>query len=337
MVDVATAADVSLATVSAAINDSAPVSAALKARIHKAIKQVGYKTNAIARSLKTGTTSTIGLMVADITNPFFTTVIHAIQEQAHRHNYGVMLCCSDEDPDNERMHLRLLADRMVDGFIVATAGETPELRALVEGGRAPVVLIDRLVEGLETDAVVIDNVAATRDAVRHLIASGHRRIGLITGRRSLSTGRERYDGYRQALTEAGIAYEPALVGSARFGADDGYKAAAKLLSLADRPTAIFACNNLSGIGLMRAIYDAGLRCPDDIAVACFDDFDWANVFHPHLTTVAQPTQAIGVQAMLLLLERLRDETARALPPRVVRLKAELRIRDSSVRPASLTR
>jgi len=330
MVDVARAADVSLATVSAAINASAPVSAELKARIHKAIKQVGYKANAIARSLKTGTTSTIGLMVADITNPFFTTVIHAIQEQAHRHNYGVMLCCSDEDPDNERMHLRLLADRMVDGFIVATAGETPELRALVEGGRTPVVLIDRLVEGLETDAVVIDNAAATRDAVRHLIASGHRRVGLITGRRSLSTGRERYDGYRQALAEAGITYEPALVGSARFGADDGYKAAAKLLSLADWPTAIFACNNLSGIGLMRAIYDSGLRCPDDIAVACFDDFDWANVFHPRLTTVAQPTQAIGVQAMLLLLERLKNETARALPPRVVRLKAELRIRDSSV-------
>ncbi|HEX2890710.1 LacI family DNA-binding transcriptional regulator [Vineibacter terrae] len=332
MVDVAKAAGVSLATVSAAVNGSAPVSAALKGRIHKAIKQVGYKTNAIARSLKTGTTSTIGLMVADITNPFFTTTIHAIQELAHRHGYGVMLCCSDEDADKERMHLRLLADRMVDGFIVASAGETPELRALVEGGRTPVVLIDRLVDGLETDAVVIDNVAATRDAVRHLAAAGHRRIGLITGRRTLSTGRERYEGYRLALEEAGIAFEPALVGSARFGADDGYKAAAKLVSLADRPTAIFACNNLSGIGLMRAIHDAGLRCPDDIAVACFDDFDWANVFHPRLTTVAQPTQAIGVQAMLLLLERLKDATARALPPRVVRLKAELRVRDSSVRP-----
>ena len=331
MVDVARAAEVSLATVSAAVNGSAPVSAELKTRIHKAIKRVGYKANAIARSLKTGTTSTIGLMVADITNPFFTTVIHAIQEVAHRHHYGVMLCCSDEDPEKERLHLQLLADRMVDGLIIATAGETPELRALIEGGRTPVVLIDRVVEGLETDAVVIDNVAATRDAVRHLIAAGHRRIGLITGRSSLSTGRERYDGYRQALDEAGIAFEASLVGSARFGADDGYRAANKLVALAERPTAIFACNNLSGLGLMRAIADAGLRCPDDIAVACFDDFDWANIFHPRLTTVAQPTRAIGVQAMLLLLERLRNETARTLPPRVVRLKAELRVRDSSVR------
>src|SRR4029079_625610 len=171
-----------------AINRSAPVSAELTSRIDKAIRKVGYKTNAIARSLKTGTTSTIGLMVADITNPFFTTVVHAVQEVAHRHNYSVMLCCSDEDLEKERTHLRLLADRMVDGFIIATAGETPELRHLVENGRAPVVLIDRQVEGLETDAVVIDTVAAARDAVQHLIVAGHRRIGLITGRRTLSTG-----------------------------------------------------------------------------------------------------------------------------------------------------
>src|SRR5262245_17536747 len=190
MIDIARAAKVSLATVSAAVNGSAPVSAELRTRIQKAIRKVGYKTNVIARSLKTGTTSTIGLMVADITNPFFTTVIHAIQEVAHRNGYSVMLCCSDEDVDKEGTHLRLLADRMVDGFIVASAGETPELRALVEAGRTPVVLIDRQVDGLETDAVVIDNAAATRDAVQHLIAAGHRRIGLITGRRTLSTGRE---------------------------------------------------------------------------------------------------------------------------------------------------
>jgi LacI family transcriptional regulator len=329
MVDVAKTARVSLATVSAAINQSAPVSAELTSRIHKAIKKVGYKTNAIARSLKTGTTSTIGLMVADITNPFFTTAIHAIQDVAHRHNYSVMLCCSDEDPEKERTHLRLLADRMVDGFIIATAGETPELRNLVEKGRAPVVLIDRQVEGLETDAVVIDNVAAAREAVQHLIAAGHRRIGLITGRRTLSTGRERYEGYRRALAEAGIAFQATLVSSAHFGADDGYQAANRLLSLKDRPTAIFACNNLSGLGLIRALHDAGLRCPDDVAVACFDEFDWAEVFHPRLTTVAQPTHAIGVQAMMMLLERMRDETARALPPRLVRLKAHLNVRDSS--------
>jgi LacI family transcriptional regulator len=333
MVDVAKAAGVSIATVSAAVNGSAPVSAELKGRIEKAIRRVGYKANPFARSLKTGTTSTIGLMVADITNPFFTTVVHAIQDIAHRESYSVMLCSSDEDPAKEQTHLRLLSDRRVDGLIVASAGETPELRALVEDRRTPVVLIDRQLPGLETDAVVVDNVQATRDAVGHLIAVGHRRIGLITGRRSLSTGRERYQGYRQALAEAGVRHDAELVVSANFGDAGGYRAATKLLSLAKRPTAIFASNNLSGLGLVRAIHDAGLRFPDDVAVACFDDFEWAEVFQPRLTTIAQPMQAIGQQAMLLLLERLRDPVARALPPRLVRLKAELRVRDSSAFPA----
>lgn len=334
MVDVAKAAGASIATVSAAINGSAPVSSELKGRIEKAIRQVGYKANPFARSLKTGTTSTIGLMVADITNPFFTTVIHAIQDVAHRESYSVILCCSDEDAAKEQTHLRVLSDRRVDGFIIASAGETPELRALVNDPRTPVVLIDRLIAGLETDAVVIDNVEATQNAVGHLIAAGHRRIGLITGRRSLSTGRERYQGYRRALADAGLSYEPALVGSAHFGDEDGYRAAAKLLALKKPPTAIFACNNLSGLGLMRAIHEAGLACPKDIAVACFDDFDWAEVFHPRLTTIAQPTKAIGRQAMLLLLERLRQRDADQMPPRVVRLKAELKVRDSSAPPAA---
>ena len=252
---------------------------------------------------------------------------------AHRENYSVILCCSDEDPAKEQTHLRVLSDRRVDGFIIASAGETPELKALVNDRRTPVVLIDRLIPGLETDAVVIDNVEATQNAVGHLVAADHRRIGLITGRRSLSTGRERYQGYRRALADAGLPYEPALVGSAHFGDEDGYRAAAKLLALKKPPTAIFACNNLSGLGLMRAIHEAGLGCPKDIAVACFDDFDWAEVFHPRLTTIAQPTKAIGRQAMLLLLERLRQRDADQMPPRVVRLKAELKVRDSSAPPA----
>ncbi len=328
MVDVARAAGVSLATVSSAINGSAPVSAELKARVQAAVAEVGYQVNAVARSLKKGSTGTIGLMITDITNPFFTNVIHSIQDAAHRRGYSVMLCCSDEDPAKERLHLQLLTDRMVDGLIIATAGHTDELHGLWRSGRTPIVLIDRLIEGIEADAVIIDNVAATRDAIRHLVAQGHRRIGIITGRREISTSRERYEGYCQALVEAGLPADEELIAPAvRFSSQDGYGAAMKLLALPDRPTAIFASNNLSAIGLMRAIKDMGLNCPDDVSVACFDDFDWANVFHPRLTTVAQPTQAIGVQATTMLIERLKDV---ALAPRVIRLKAELRVRDSSI-------
>lgn len=330
MVDVAKLAGVSLATVSAVINNSAQVSATRRQRVLEAVQTVGYQANTIARSLKTGTTKTIGLMIADITNPFFTSVIHAIQEVAYLHGYVVMLCCSDEDPEKERLHLRLMSDRMVDALIIATAGETAELRALIDSRRTPVVLIDRLLDGISTDAVVIDNVVAARDAVRYLISLGHRRIGLITGRNSLSTAKERYQGYCEALVEANIPVRDALVGAARFGSDDGYIAAMSLLSLAERPTAIFASNNLSGIGLMRGIKDSGLRCPADISVACFDDFEWANVFDPCLTTVAQPTRAIGVQAMTIVLEHLQGTGAPRSAARVVRMRAELRIRDSCV-------
>jgi LacI family transcriptional regulator len=330
MVDVARIAEVSLATVSAVINDSSPVSVVRRERVLSAIQVAGYQTNAIARSLKTGSTKTIGLMIADITNPFFTSVIHSIQDVAYHHGYSVLLCCSDEDPAKERLHLRLMSDRMVDALIVATAGETPELRAMIDNGRTPVVLIDRLLDGVDANAVVIDNVVAAREAVRYLISLGHRRIGLITGRSVLSTAKERYQGYCDALAEAAIPVEPALVAAARFGSDDGYIAAMGLLALAERPTAIFASNNLSGIGLMRGIKDSGLRCPFDISVACFDDFEWANVFDPRLTTVAQPTKAIGVQAMAIILERLKTGPAVRGEPRVVRMRAELRIRDSCI-------
>lgn len=331
MVDVASLAKVSLATVSAVVNESAVVSPVRRQRVLDAIQEVGYQTNAIARSLKTGSTKTIGLMVADITNPFFTSVIHSIQEVAHLHGYSVLLCCSDEDLEKERLHLRLMSDRMVDALIIASAGETPELRALIEDRRTPVVLIDRMLENLSADAVVIDNVVAARDAIRYLLSLGHRRIGLITGRSGLSTAKERYQGYHDALAEAGLPIESQLVAAARFGSDDGYIAAMRLLSLADRPTAILASNNLSGIGLMRGIKDSGLRCPADVSVTCFDDFDWANIFEPRLTTVAQPTQAIGAQAMAIVLDRLRQKkSATPAEVRVVRMRAELRVRDSCV-------
>ncbi|MFO1081057.1 MAG: substrate-binding domain-containing protein [Reyranellaceae bacterium] len=172
---------------------------------------------------------------------------------------------------------------------------------------------------LAADAVVIDNSRALCDIVRCLIGEGHRRVGLITGRQSLSTGQERYRGYRDALAEAKLPYEPQLVVSTNFGEEGGYCAAGRLLSLDQPPTAIFARNNLRGLRLLRALHERGLACPDDIAMACFDDFDCAEVSQPRLTTVAQPTRAIGRQVILLLLECLRDPLVRGLPPRLVRL------------------
>jgi LacI family transcriptional regulator, galactose operon repressor len=329
MLDVAKAARVSVATVSAVVNQSGIVSPRLTARIEEAIRTIGYKRNAIARSLKMGTTRTIGLMVADITNPFFTDVVAVIQQVLLKAGYAVMLCCNDEDVETQDNHIRLLLDRMVDGLIIAPAGNDTHLKGILAGTNVPAVLIDRICDGLEADAVVLDNARAAREATSYLLQLGHRRIGYISGSLDTSTGRERLAGYRQALDAAGVA-PTSLIRHGNFREADAYRAATELLTLPDRPTALFSANNLMVIGVMKAIRDLALSCPDDVSVACFDDFPWSDVFHPQLTTIAQPVREIGEQAATLVLDRLAGAVDEA--PRRIVLQGKLILRESC-RPA----
>lgn len=326
MIDVAATAGVSVATVSAFFNDTAPVSAELRGRIGQAVKSIGYKRNAIARSLKMGTTKTIGLVIADITNPFFTDVTSVIQDVLHRSGYAVMLCCTDEDMAMQDEHISLLLDRMVDGLIIAPAGDDHALEKILARASIPTVLIDRICGGIDADAVVLDNQRAVQEAINYLVSLGHRRIGYISGSLDTSTGRGRLAGYRSALDDAGVAVGDDLIRIGNFREKDAYNAAMQLLLLPDRPTALFSANNLMVIGVMKAIRDAGLRCPEDISVASFDDFPWADVFQPNLTTIAQPVQAIGEQAASLILDRIGHHSDRA--PRLIVLSGRLMIRQS---------
>lgn len=326
MIDVARTAGVSIATVSALLNGTSNVSPRLTRRIEDAIAAIGYERNAIARSLRTGATRTIGLTVADIRNPFFTDVTATIQAQLNRAGYAVMLCSSDEDTAQQDSQIKLLLDRMVDGLIIAPAGEDAVMRRLIGATRKPVVLIDRMIEGLGVDAVLLDNTAAVAEAVDYLVALGHRRIGFISGPPETTTGRERLAGYREALGRAGIAADPTLIRDGSFREFEGYRAAMGLMTMQDRPTALFSANNLMVIGAMRAIRDLGLTCPGDVSVASMDDFVWADIFGPRLTTVAQPVEAIGEQAARMLLDRL-DGTADP-GPRVVTLQGRLMVRNS---------
>ncbi|MBW9118029.1 LacI family DNA-binding transcriptional regulator [Rhizobium cauense] len=329
MLDVAATASVSVATVSAVVNGTAPVSPELRGRIEDAIAAIGYKRNAIARSLKTGATKTIGLVIADITNPFFTDVVAVIQDVLHRAGYAMMLCCTDEDPEQQEEQISLLLDRMVDGLIIAPAGDDHALERVLKRAGIPTVLIDRINHGIAADAVVLDNQRAVLDAIDYLVGLGHLRIGYISGSHDTSTGLGRLAGYRGALENAGIPYDDALVRIGNFREKDAYHAAMQLLVMPDRPSAIFSANNLMVIGVMKAIRDMGLRCPDDISVSSFDDFPWADVFQPSLTTIAQPVQAIGEHAAQLILERLATRMDR--PPRQIVLSGRLMIR-SSCRP-----
>ena len=303
-------------------------------RIEQAIRDIGYKRNAIARSLKIGTTRTIGLTVADITNPFFTDVVSVIQDVLHRAGYAVMLCCNDEDIDVQDEQIRLLLDRMVDGLIIAPAGDDANLKRILAGTTIPVVLIDRVCDGVEADAVVLDNRRAVFDATSYLLGLGHRRIGYISGSLDTSTGRDRLAGYHDALAAVGLAGRDELVRLGNFREADAYNAAMQLLTLADRPTALFSANNLMVIGVMKAIRDIGLSCPDDVSVACFDDFPWADVFQPQLTTIAQPVRAIGEQAARLILDRLAGTVIDA--PRRLVLQGRLMVRNSCRPHASLS-
>ncbi len=303
--DVAKLANVSTATVSATLNRSAPVSPELQARVRRAVEELGYAPDGVARSLKTGTTALLGLLVPDITNPFFTQLVRVVEAAAQRAGYAVLLCDSDEDPAKELTYLRLMRTHRVAGLVWCPVGEPgpegPNARTLAG---LPIVMVDRAAPGVAADLVVIDNRRAGYLATAHLLELGHRRIGAVAGPPHLLPAAERLRGFTDALRERGLDPDAAPVGQGAFREAEAYASCRELLGSEPRPTALFVANNHMLIGVMRAIADLGLACPADISVAAIDDFPWANAFNPRLTTVRQPVAAIGESALRLLLARI---------------------------------
>jgi LacI family transcriptional regulator len=332
--DVARLAAVSVATVSNVLNSARQVAPETRERVLKAVQALGYSPHAAARSMRGRSSGLIGLIVADITNSFFTSLVHAVERAANAQGFAVVLCNSDEDLEREQRHLQLLRTQRVDGIILAATGQRSSARVTALSQlRAPVVLVDRGLDELGLDAVVLDNRRAALEATRHILSFGHRRVAMIGGPPSISTGAERLAGYREALHEAGLAYDPSRVRDAGFREEPAYDATCELLALpaTRRPTALFAANSLIAIGVMRAVADAGLRCPEDVSVVSIDDFAWANAFRPRLTTVAQPVDAMGETAVRLLMGRL-DGSAPP-EPRTEVMAPFLVVRDSCSAPA----
>lgn len=320
---VAAHARVSVATVSAVVNGTKPVSPELTARVRASVDALAYRPNTLARSLKQQRSHILGLVLSDITNPFFTTLVRAVEDTARERGYTLLLGNTDEQVAKEEAYVELLRSRQVDGLIlVASAGEHRYLPELLAAGFS-VVCVDRSLVSLGVDSVLTDNVAGAREAVAHLIARGHRRIGIVTGLPGVTSTHERLQGYREALAAAGtIAADATLVREGNSRIDGGEREAAALLDLPAPPTALFVTNNLMTIGAMRTILDRGLRCPEDIALIGFDDFEWASVFRPRLTTVRQPVYAIGETATRLLVDRIEHRRAGeavevCLPPTLV--------------------
>ena len=326
MKDVAAHAAVSVATVSAVLNGNKYVSSGLTQRVRESIKQLGYERNSLAQGLKMQTSHAIGLIISDITNPFFTSVVRGVEDVANTRNFSLILGNTDEDLKKEKSYIRLLESKRADGLIVAVTAGSHEYLHAWPAQHLPLVSIDRSLFALGIDSVLVDNVAGACKAVEHLITLGHRRIGVVTGIPGITTTEERLTGYKQALEAHGIPFDPTLVAVADSRVEGGKFGTLQLLTQGTaHPTAFFVMNGLMVIGALQAITKVGLRCPQDIALVGFDDFEWAAVMHPRLTTVRQPTYEIGRRAAQLLFERLEKRDS---VPQEVRLLPQLIIRES---------
>jgi LacI family transcriptional regulator len=326
---VARRAGVSIATVSRCLNDK-PVSAAAEQRIRAAIKELAYSPNRLARSLRAQKTMTLGMIIPDITNPFFPAVVSGVEETARAARFALMLFNAGEDEEREWECLRVLQALRCDGVLLIMAPEGPahaRRRAQLQQFRLPIVYVDRAPD-FDADMVVADNLNSAKEAVRHLLALGHRRIGVVAADLAVAVHRDRLEGYRQALREAGLSPSAALEALAKPTVADGYAATAQLLARRDRPTAIFVTSNRITMGTMSAIEAHGLRCPQDISVIGYDNYEWHDVYHPKMTTIAQPTYLMGARAAELLIRRMTTGY-HAKEPQQMLLKSTLIIREST--------
>jgi LacI family transcriptional regulator len=324
--DVARLAGVSSSTVSHVLNGTRFVSDDVRRRVLGAVQNLGYEPNGVARSLKVNRSMTIGLIISDIGNPFFTAIVRGVEDAAQANGYVLVLCNSNEDHVREAMHLRALRAKRLDGLILAPAGEAHDYLRDTVRAHFPLVFLNRDVAGIDAPAVLLDNETAAFEATNHLLSLGHRRIGMIGGRPLASTSSERARGYGRALREAGVPADERLLVSGGSEVEGGCAAALALRALEPRPTAIFAGNNQMTIGALGAIQARGLRVPEDLALLGFDDFAWADVFRPRLSTVAQPTYELGSTSANVLFKIMADPTAEV--PRRTLLPGRLVIRDS---------
>jgi LacI family transcriptional regulator len=327
LIDVARRAKVNISTVSRTINQTGKIGAETQERIYRAMRELGYRPNRVARRLRARDVSShlLGLIIPNIQNPFFADLARGVEDVASRNNYAVLLCNYDEDEVKERFYLDVMQSESVDGIILPPIHETdPAVLQVVRNG-IPVVCVDRSLSSGSLDKVEVDNHMGALKAVEHILAQGHRRVGLIGGPADSSTGRERHRGYEDAHAAAGLPVRRELVRFGDFKEASGRAIARELLSLSDPPTALFACNGLMLAGALEAIAEKGLKIPRQIALVGFDELPLANVFNPPLTVVRQPAYEVGRYAAELLLQRLKEPNR---PATSLKLLPELIIRKS---------
>jgi DNA-binding LacI/PurR family transcriptional regulator len=330
--ELAKLAKVSAGTVSNVISGSTRVSEDARRRVLEAIRVLKYQPNLIARSLKTNRTNTLGIVVPDITIPFFPKIVRGAEFAARERGYFLIVLDSQRSHDLEIDMMALLRQR-VDGILLVTSGDhkwSAESAAAIASG-PPVVCVDRLPEGLDTDSVCVDDSGAAELGVKHLLSLGHRQIAIITGPLALRNEHERLRGYRRALKEAVIPLVPSLIWSASFEMEDIHAVCQRgLLRQKPKPTALFATNGVTGLCALKSLYSLGFTTPENIAFVTFDELIAEDFFQPRITSVVQPTYEIGHKAVEVLFERIAQGGI-ASGVSNVRLPATLVVRDSSRR------
>jgi LacI family transcriptional regulator len=331
MKDVAELAGVSASTVSHVLNGTRKVSEDTRERVRLAIEQLGYEPNLLAKSLKVSRTFTIGLLISDIQNPFFTSVIRGAEDVALSRGYHLFLCNTDEDPNREDEYVRELSKKRVDGLIVASSASRRNHTLQLRLEDVPFVFMDREVEGIEADTVSVDNRLGMRLIAEHLTQLGHERVGMVSGPLEKSSGYERYHGLRDALADLGLPLRDSLVRFGDFRVSGGREAAEELLRLPEPPTALVVSNYQMTLGALLAVRELGLRVPDEVSVVSFDDMEWAPLANPPLTALAQPTYEMGATAARMLLDKIEKKAIGS--PSKLFMEPELMVRGSTGSPA----
>ena len=331
--DVALAAGVSTATVSRAIANKPYVREEVRKKVMTAVDQLGYRPNMVAQNLRAQQSKIIGLIVSDIQNPFFRYISRAVEDTAHLNGYSVILCNNDENPKKEKMYLQLMQDQNIAGIILSpTIKASNEFESILKLN-IPLAVIDRRVSNFDVDNIFTDNVFLAEKIITHLCDNGYKRIAGIFGDSS-TTGRERHEGYLNALKNAGLKAPKELIKFVSPREKTGYEATRQLLQLVRPPDAIFTSNSLLAVGVLQAVQEKKIVIPEQIGLATFDDTYWAKLVTPSITVVDQPAYEIGQTATELLMQRIKDPTR---PTREIILKGKLIVRQSSGLPKKVVK
>jgi LacI family transcriptional regulator len=324
--EVAKAAGVSTATVSNVLNDTKYVSEELKQKIFNVMHELNYQPNALAKSLRVKESKLIGLMISDIANPFFSLIVRGIEDTLNENGYNVLLCNSDSDIEKEKKYLEIMMGRRVDGLVISSVGNTGNCYSTLKGSSLPIVFLNRCPEFKSPNIVLTDNFYGAYIAAKHLIEHNYKKIAVIAGPQDISTGKERFQGFKQALDNFGIELLDDYIKIGDFTTESGYNSMKELMTQDNKPEAVFISNNLMTLGAYTYAKECKVKIPDQAAIIGFNDPEWAKVVDPPLTAVKQPAYEQGVHAVKLILGRIKGKADAV--GQVVTLEPEFIIRES---------